>query len=158
LVDGDYWLDDSGSKYGTFVENSNQRIAGKIKIESGAIFRVGPRTSLKLVVQEIDDPILEFLQNLVQQIRPLVQALPEDKATLFRERFSSLLTQMEPQASKKNLEVVKAVTTLLDTSFEEDVQLDSWLVEELRKIRTFIDTALTDIDRRIQAEEAEETE
>jgi pSer/pThr/pTyr-binding forkhead associated (FHA) protein len=157
-IDGDYWLEDIGSKYGTFLEDSEQQIAGKIKIEPGTIFRIGPRTSLKLVVEYIEDPILEFLQNLVQQIRPLVQSLPDDKADLFRERFALLLKQIGPDASKqKKLEVVKAVTTLVDTSFSQNIQMDSWLVKELERVRTFLNTALSDIVGKMEAEEAEES-
>jgi len=101
--EGEHWLEDAGSTYGTFVADSEDKIEGRVKITPGTTFRLGPQTTLKLIIEDVEEKIVRHADRLMRRLGERLPQVPAPKWAAFKEQLLAILRRLDEVTSEEEL-------------------------------------------------------
>jgi pSer/pThr/pTyr-binding forkhead associated (FHA) protein len=123
--DEEYWLEDEGSSYGTFIGDSKSELRVRTQISLGTTFRLGPVTTLKLkkVIEDTAKIEGRFIRQLSWLVSELAEGLPASRDSLspkkvarFREQMADIHNRLDAVSDARQL---FAVLQDLSSAIEE---------------------------------------
>ena len=172
IVEGDeYWLKDVGSTYGTFIAGSEDKIEDRVKIVPGITFRLGPQTTLKLMLEDVEKKVVQRADRLMRWLDDRLSEVPPEKWAILKARLVTILRRMDEVNSEEEL---MPLLQDMAQAIEEALGVPAGLrplpapgkpdresaapPEEgsLESLRTFFKSNLGEIVERMEAEESGE--
>lgn len=142
LEDDQYWLEETDSSTGLYLEMNGKQIEGQIALQPDSVFRVGPSTSLKLVRSRVQGEEFRAMQ-FAELIEQLLEAVPADKAAILRHRLAKLSEEaVGRKHCHKLLQVLNDLVMLAQEVPEGKLSPET---AELAQLSTFVHQDLSDI-------------
>jgi len=174
VEEGEYWLEDDGSTYGTFIADGEHKIEDRVKITPGDTFRLGAQSTLKLVLEDVESKIVRQADHLMRRLAVRLPEVPQEKWTMLKEQLAAILRRLDEVSSEEELVVLlQQMATIIEEALGVHVVVGrqpgsgepcgvspdaaDLSPEEggLGTLVTFFKSNLSEIIKKMEAEEAE---
>jgi len=168
----EYWLEDIGSTRGTFLCGSDLKIQGRTKVVSGTSFRLGPWTTLKLLIEDIQKRVVQQAERLTLRLSEQLKAIPPARVATLKDQLISVLSRLTEVSGESEFltllgELAAAIEAALGGRLimnQHDVRQEakeeshpapaSREEDLLETLKTFFKSNLDDIINRLEARQS----
>ena len=177
LEEGEYWLEDVGSTYGTFAADSEDKVEGRVKIAPHTTFRLGPCTTLKLTLEDVEKKVVQRADRLVRRLASHLPKAPPDKWAALKDHLLAILRRMDEVNSEEEfLALLQDVAATIEEALgvraifgpqpsigepcgeSPPVPVPPPAEEGLETLRSFFKSNLNEIIDKMEEEDSDEVE
>jgi pSer/pThr/pTyr-binding forkhead associated (FHA) protein len=108
-----YWLEDVGSTYGTFVAKGDDKINGRVEITPGITFRLGPQTTLKLRLEDVEKKVVQSADRLMRRLASRPPGVPAEKWALLKDQLVAVMHRLDSVSSEEEFLVLLREMTMV---------------------------------------------